>query len=168
MYAPRKVFIIENGGYTELTYTEFCRRREIDRSYKDKLFLTVQGCLLESDEEHYVDFYRDKEHWRYLIRLDRKNGLLSIDAFESDDDNGYDFIPDQTVDVAETVVHNEMIRRLREELFLLPEDERLLIQRHFYEGISQVDLGEMYGKSQSTISRRIAKILLKLKNLLEN
>ena len=28
-YAPRKVYIKENGGYTELSYEDFCRRREM-------------------------------------------------------------------------------------------------------------------------------------------
>lgn len=60
-YAPRKVFVIENGEYVELSYKEFSNRRETDISYKDKLFLPVQGCLIESDREHYVEFYRDKE-----------------------------------------------------------------------------------------------------------
>ena len=30
-YAPRKVYIKESGGYVELSYTDFCRRRQADR-----------------------------------------------------------------------------------------------------------------------------------------
>lgn len=47
MYAPRKVFILENGGYTELSYEEFCRRRKTDPSYGDKLFLPLYGMIME-------------------------------------------------------------------------------------------------------------------------
>ena len=65
-YAPRKVYIKESGGYAELTYTDFCRRRQTDQSYMDKLFIPVQGCLLEVVREQYVEFYKDKERWRYL------------------------------------------------------------------------------------------------------
>lgn len=36
-YAPRKVYIRESGGYVELSYTEFCRCRESDQTYMDKL-----------------------------------------------------------------------------------------------------------------------------------
>ena len=36
-YAPRKVYIKENGGYVELSYKDFCRRREANQSYMDKL-----------------------------------------------------------------------------------------------------------------------------------
>lgn len=63
-YAPRKVYIRESGGYVELSYTEFCRCRESDQTYMDKLFIPIQGCLLEVVREQYTDFYRDKERWR--------------------------------------------------------------------------------------------------------
>ena len=65
-YAPRKVYIKESGRYVELSYTDFCRRRESDQTYMDKLFIPIQGCLLEVVREQYTDFYRDKERWRYL------------------------------------------------------------------------------------------------------
>ena len=38
-YAPRKVYIKESGRYVELSYTDFCRRRESDQTYMDKLFI---------------------------------------------------------------------------------------------------------------------------------
>ena len=62
-YAPRKVYIKESGNYVELSYMDFCRRRQADQSYMDKLFIPVQGCLLEVVREQYTDFYRDKERW---------------------------------------------------------------------------------------------------------
>ena len=40
-YAPRKVYIRESGGYVELSYTEFCRCRESDQTYMDKLFIAT-------------------------------------------------------------------------------------------------------------------------------
>lgn len=60
-YVPRKVFILENASYAELTYEEFRRRKEADESYQNKLFIPVQGCLLETDREHYKAFYKEKE-----------------------------------------------------------------------------------------------------------
>ena len=38
-----------------------------------------------------------------------ENSLLSLEAFERDDDNGIDFIADEAVNVAETVVHRMML-----------------------------------------------------------
>ena len=40
-YAPRKVYIKKNGSYMELSYTDFCRRREADQTYVDKLFIPI-------------------------------------------------------------------------------------------------------------------------------
>jgi len=62
-YAPRKVYIKDSGGYV------------------DKLFIPVQGCLLEVVREQYTDFYRGKETWCYLNKLDTKNSLLSKISF---------------------------------------------------------------------------------------
>src|SRR5699024_5341068 len=104
-YAPRKVYIKESGGYVELSYTDFCRLREADQTYLDKLFIPIQGCLLEVVREEYADFYRDKERWRYLKKLDAKNGLLSLEGFTDDEGNALDFVVDETIDIAETVAN---------------------------------------------------------------
>ena len=40
---PKAVYIIENGGYTELTYEEFCRREQICPLYADKAILQFKG-----------------------------------------------------------------------------------------------------------------------------
>ena len=114
-----------------------------------------------------MEFYQYKERWHYLKRLDRKHGLLSIDALDRDDDKGEEYIRDPRENVADAVIRDEMLQKLRKSISLLPEEERLLICQRYYEGKSQADLSKMYSLNQSTISRKIAKILLKLKKLLE-
>ena len=123
-HAPRKVFVLENGEYIELTNEEFEHRKVTDPSYADKLFLPVQGCLLETDRTHYADFYRDKERQRYLKKLDETHGLLSIDAFDNEDDNGTDYIQIETDDVADTVAHALLIEKLRSVIYMLTEEEK--------------------------------------------
>ena len=166
-YKPRKVFILYGGVYTELTYEEFEKRKESDRSVADKLFIPVQGCLVETDRRHYNAFYRDKERQKYLRFLDRKHGLLSIDAFDSEDDNGTDFLQADVEDVSETVAHQQLLDKLRNAVDSLPEDEKALIIRHFFDGVPQTQLAAIYGVNQSNISRRISKILAKIKIFLE-
>ena len=122
-YAPRKVYIKESGGYLELSYTEFCRRRNAGQTYMDKLFIPVQGCLLEVVREQYTDFYRDKERWRYLQKLDTNHSLLSLEGFIDSEGNALDFLVDETVDIAETVVHALMMDRLKAALPLLSDSE---------------------------------------------
>ena len=76
-YAPRKVFILENGEYVELSYEEFESRKANDPTYEDRYFIPVQGFLMEVSKEHYKDFYRAKEREAYLKKLNAKYGLLS-------------------------------------------------------------------------------------------
>ena len=142
-YAPRKVYIRESGGYVELSYTEFCRCRESDQTYMDKLFIPIQGCLLEVVREQYTDFYRDKERWRYLQKLDTKNRLLSLDGFTDSEGNPLDFITDEAVDIAETVVNAVMVDRLKAALPLLSDSEQELIQAIFFDGLSEREVSAL-------------------------
>ena len=167
-YAPRKVYIKENNVYVELSYTDFCRRRQADQSYMDKLFIPVQGCLLEVVREQYTDFYRDKERWRYLKKLDTNHKLLSLEGFTDSEGNVLDFIVDEVVDVAETVVHAVMVDRLKTALRLLSDSERVLVNAIFFEELSEWEVGLRLGITQSVVNKRKAKILAKLRKIMEN
>ena len=167
-YAPRKVYIKESGGYVELSYTDFCRRKQSDQSYMDKLFIPVQGCLLEVVREQYADFYKDKERWRYLKKLDTNHSLLSLEGFTDSEGNVIDFIVDEAVDVAETVVHAVMVDRLKTALRLLSDSERVLVNAIFFEELSEREVGLRLGVTQSVVNKRKSKILAKLRKIMEN
>ena len=167
-YAPRKVYIKENGGYLELSYQGFCHRRQADQSYMDKLFIPVQGCLLEVVREQYADFYREKERWRYLKKLDANHSLLSLEGFTDSDGNVIDFAVDEAVDVAETVDRAAMVDRLKAALLLLSDSELALINAIFFEELSEREVGLQLGITQSVVNKRKAKILVKLRKIIEN
>ncbi len=115
--------------------------QESDQTYMDKLFIPIQGCLLEVVREQYTDFYRDKERWRYLQKLDTKNRLLSLDGFTDSEGNPLDFITDEAVDIAETVVNAVMVDRLKAALPLLSDSEQELIQAIFLTDFPSVKSG---------------------------
>ncbi len=167
-YAPRKVYIKENNVYVELSYKDFCRRRESDQSYMDKLFIPVQGCLIEAVREQYADFYKVKERWRYLQKLDTNHKLLSLEGFIDSEGNMLDFVIDETVDVAETVVRAVMVDRLKAALPLLSDGEQALIQAIFFEELSEREVGLRLGVTQSVVNKRKTKILAKLRKIIEN
>ena len=152
----------------ELSYTDFCYHRQADHSYMDKLFIPVQGCLLEVVREQYADFYKDKERWRYLKKLDTNHKLLSLEGFTDSEGNMIDFAIDETVDVAETVVHAVLVDRLRAALPLLSDSEQTLIQAIFFEEFSEREVGLRLGITQSVVNKRKAKILAKLRKIIEN
>lgn len=166
-YEPRKVFVLENENYKELTYQEFCGHRKWDILYKDKHFIPVQGMLLEVDKETYTEFYRNRERERYLKKLDIENNLQSIEAFDSENNNGIDFIVDTSKDIAEVVANKLIVDKLQECLSLLSSEEQKIIRQHYYDEISEVELGRMYGISQQAVSKRLKKIREKIKEMME-
>lgn len=167
-YAPRKVFILENGEYIEISNDEHESRLYNDPAYVKRFFIPVQGFLLEVDQEHYEDFYRTKDRLTYLKRLDIKHGLLSIEMFDTETDNGHDYISTTSEDVAEVVAHTMLLDKLRTVIHTLTDEEKELIDKHFYREIPQTVLAEELGISQQAVSKRIAKICAKIKNLIEN
>ena len=167
MYQPKKVFIWENDAYKELSYEEFCHRRDSDPSYADKRFLLLYGMLMEVTQSDYDDFYRQKRRQKYIDERSEKNGDISFDTFTTDDSIGKGISINGSEDISELVAQKMTLDKLRAGLFLLSEEERRLIQLHFYEKLSQTEISRLYGMNQSSVSRRITKILLKLKKILE-
>ena len=165
---PKAVYIIENGGYTELTYEEFRRRVQICPLYADKLFLPLYGSLMEVSKEDYEEYYRQRNRQIYIDRRASRNGDVSYNALTTDEFNGEDILIAEQPDVCDTVVESIMTDKLKEAILKLTDEEQLLIYRHYYADIPGTELAEIYGVSQQAISKRIAKIRVKLKNLLEN
>ena len=167
-YTPKKVYVKENDNFIEITNEEHESRKATDEQYAERWFVPLQGCLLEVDEQFYIEYYKEYERNRYLAALDRKNRILSIEAFDTEDENGVDFIVDEDEDVEKQVTDKLMAEKLRSVLLLLSEDEQLLIQRHYYENIPETELAKIYGVTQQAISKKMVKIRAKLKNLIEN
>ncbi len=111
--------------------------------------------------EQYADFYKDKERWRYLKKLDTNHSLLSLEGFTDSEGNVIDFVIDEAVDVAETVVRAVMVDRLKAALPLLSDSEQTLIQAIFFEELSEREVGLQLGVTQSVVNKRKAKILAK-------
>lgn len=89
---PKAVYIIENGGYTELTYEEFRCREQICPLYADKLFLPLYGRLMEVSKEDYEEYYRQRNRQIYIDRRASRNGDVSYNALTTDEFNGEDIL----------------------------------------------------------------------------
>ena len=165
-YTPKKVFILEDSRYIELSYQEFSARYEYADDYPEKFFIPLHGMLMEVSEDVYRDFYKSVRRQKYLDERSKENGDFSYDMLTTDEFNGEDILVDETQDIEEIVVDRIMLDKLQQVISLLSEDERTLIHQHFFEEISQKELSRMYGVNQSNISRRILKILQKLKKFL--
>ena len=165
-YAPKKVFIIKDGGYQELTYEAFCALCESDSSYKDKRFLPLHGMLMEVTEDDFKEFYRNQRRQKYLEERSINNQDISIDMLPTQEFRDRDVLFDSEQDMAEKVLNNIFLDKLREVLPLLDaEDQKLLWLRHDRE-FSEQKHGEIYGVSQQAISKRLRKLYDKIKKMM--
>lgn len=164
---PKKVFILENGNYKELSYEDFCSFKENDISYADKLFIPLHGMLMEVTEETYRNFYKSKRRQKYIDERSAENNDFSYDMLTTDDFNGEDILADESEPLDEQVIRKIMTDKLKSALPLLAEDEQKLIREIFYEELSERTLAEKYGISQVAIHKRKVKILEKLKKMLK-
>ena len=165
---PKAVYIIENGGYTELTYEEFRRREQICPLYADKLFLPLYGRLMEVSKEDYTEFYQAKRRQKYLDERSADNGDFSYDMLTTDEFSGEDILIAEQPDVCDTVVESIMTDKLHKSLHLLNQDEKLLIHALYFERKSERKVSAETGIPQKTINDRKRRIIAKLKKLLES
>ena len=77
-----------------------------------------------------------------------------------------DFIVDEAVDVAETVVHAAMVDRLKAALPLLSDGEQALVKAIFFEGLPEREVGVRLGITQSVANKSKTKILAKLRKIM--
>ena len=166
-YTPKKVFILEEGKYIEMPYEDFNRRKQEDKSYREKRFLSLHGMLMEVTEEDYLSYYKEKRRQRYIDERAKKIGMFSYDALTTEEFNGEDILTDPNMDTEEEAMFRMMTEKLQVALSELTDDERILITLHYYKGICESKLAKKYGISQQAISKRIKKIREKLKIMFE-
>lgn len=166
-YANSKCFVLSPDGYEEITYSELCRRRDTDETYRTKKFIPLHGMLMEVTPEQYIDFYRIRNRQRYLDKRSAEKGDISIDMLTTPEFNGVDILV-SAEDVAEQVANRIMLDKLRDSLGLLTAEEVKLIRDVFYNGVTERDLAVKHGVSQVAIHKRKMRILEKLRKLLES
>ena len=166
-YAPKKVFVLENGNYKEITYNELKTLEQIDKNYENKYFLPLHGMLMEVTEEEYKSYYKDKRRQKYIDERSRENGDVSYDALDSSDMLGESVLVDIETNVEEQVINKIILEQLHNAFLLLSEEERELIMLKFSKGFSEVKLSSCYGISQQAISKRLKKVLTKIKEIIK-
>ena len=167
-YAPKKVFILENRVYREISYNELKQLEQADKSYMDKFFLPLHGMLMEVTKETYKEYYRDERRQKYIDERSKANGDISYNSFDTDELLGEDILVDKHIDVEAQVISKMTVEKLQKVFLLLSPDEKTLIIEHFFDEKSQVELSKQYGVNQSNISRKINHIISKLQKILEN
>ena len=161
-YAPKKVFILENGKYVEITNEEHQHRKNQDREYREKYFIPVHGCLMKVTYEEYKDFYQNQEHQKYLKKRDEIYGLMLfgeltelIIAAQKEDGQ-------QKIETQEC---QERVQKLKELIQLLDKKDQSVINAIFFERLTERQVASRMGIAQPVLHRKKVCILKKLKSL---
>ena len=165
-YKPKKVFIKEKDGYVEITYEEFCRKENSE--FKDKLFISLYGTLMEVEEDYYKQFYREKRREKYMQERSAAKGYVHYNALDTDDFNGEDILISAEADVCEQVTDKLMAEYIRNLTSLLPSEEKKLIEALFFEGKTEREYAKEKGIYHNAVHKKKIRILEKLKKILEN
>lgn len=162
-YAPRKMFILENGTYLELSYAQFHQQKD---TYQGRRFLPLHGMLMEVSEDAYRAFYREQRRQKYLNERSKDNGDFSYDMLTTDEFNGEDILVDAVSDTSGQAEKNILLDKLKKVLYELPDNERQLIDALFTQGLSEREWSAQSGIPQKTINDRKNRLLTKLRKLL--
>lgn len=162
-YAPKKVFVLENGTYLELSYAQFHQQKD---TYQGRHFLPLHGMLMEVSEDAYKAFYREQRRQKYLNERSNDNGDFSYDMLTTDEFNGEDILVDALSDTSGQAEKNILLDKLKKVLCELPDNERQLIDALFTQGLSEREWSAQTGIPQKTINDRKNRLLTKLRKLL--
>ena len=166
---PKKVYILENGNYAEITYEELCQIRSTDEEYKKKhRFLRLHGVLMEVTEKDYKIFYKNRRHQKYLKERAEDKKDISIDALAVEKYGGEIMIPDTTENVEMQVERKLMLKNLKTCILLLSDKDQKIIYLRFYMNLTEEQIGKIYGITQQAVSKRISRIIEKIKKFLKN
>ncbi len=148
-------------------------------SEKD-FYLYIDGHSVKVTEDVYREYKRAEDKERYFMRR-LKRGRFVVDeeeqvvayipsrevSYEQLKDSDWDFpVPGEDVD--DMAVKAFLLEQLEEALQCLPEEDRELIQELFYFGKSEREVCAAIGVAKTTLHRRKARILEKLRRKLEN
>ncbi len=155
--------------WLELTGQEYYKLLKSDEG-KMRYFMDMGDYVLECSKKEYQAYQKEKEHLKYLNRLQR--GAVHISLFDSelfDGCNGEERIADQNVNVEEAVVHKWLTDRLHNAISQLTASEQELLKLFFFsipkKTVRQIS-GEL-GVPVMTLQNRKDRIIKKLKRYME-
>ena len=166
-YAPKKVFILEDGKYKEITYSELQELEQSGKSYAEKFFLPLYGMLMEVTAETYKAYYKDQRRQKYIDERSLLNGDVSYDALDTDETLGAEVFADTKTDVEAAVINKMTVAELRKAFLLLSPDERELITAIYIQNLTEREYAKQKGVYHNAVHKRKLRILEKLKKFLD-
>lgn len=134
-------------------------------SENKKYTIIVKRQRVAVSEAVYRAYHQEREAERYQ-RKRIKDNEYSLEQFQEDGVSAEYQIVHVQPDIVDKLIRQEQMERLWLAIRLLSAEERSLIEELFFNEKSESQLARCIGVNQSTVSRRLAKALHKLRNLM--
>lgn len=135
----------------------------------DNYYITINGEKICVSKEVYNAYRQMRRQERTLAEKDSRNFVLKYEDFADGEITGeeqiYDFLQPSVEEIALT---NLIYRKLHKAIEMLPQAEREIITAIYFQDYSVHQLAKEFGTPYMTISSRRARILCKLKKILES
>lgn len=99
-------------------------------------------------------------------RLNERRETRRHQSLDKSLEHGFD-VPDPSENIYEKVERNEQIRQLYKAVALLLPEQQELLRKVYFEYIPQTEIAVSEGITKSAINKRLSRILVRLKKLLE-
>lgn len=154
--------------WIKLTGREYYKLVKSDEG-KKRFFIDMGDYVLECTKVEYQEYLTEKEHLKYLNRLQK--GVISISLFDSDrfdGCNGEERIADQSVNVEEAAINEWLMDELHKAIAQLTEAEQELL-KHFFSSPKKTvrQISKEVGLPVMTLQYRKDGVVKKLKRYME-
>ena len=132
---------------------------------KNYILRTENGTLVEVTREVYLEWYQSRRREKYQQEQKQKYGVCSLDVVQEGSFAKTSI--SQEGQPEEMAVRSECLKKLKESLGQLPEQEAYLIYLLFFEEVTVKEAAQICGCSRNTIQNRKKRILKTLKNIMK-
>ena len=157
----RKYYMRKGNELKPVIADEFHEYMKEERKIRNIYTIKIHGYVLEVDEKYYKEHYQYLNRRRYLLDQSELYKEFYFSYLDADDMLGEETIEDMTVNVEDTAINHILIEKIKENLPHLEQKEKEIIQKLFYDGISERELAREYGISQSAIHKKNTKYFIK-------
>ncbi len=130
-------------------------------------YIRIRGKLIAVSEEVYYAYYHMGRQCRTQAEKDCRRRIASYDALDTDDGLGIDLLVDlDSPSVEDAAIAKVMAEKLHRCLALLPEGERILLEKIYFSGMSERETAQSLGIPCMTLHDRKIKALRTLKKMM--
>lgn len=130
-------------------------------------YIKIRGEQVAVTEEVYYAYHHMGRQRRTQAEKDERRRVISYDALDTNDGLGVDLLVDEeSSGVEDAVIARIMSEKLHRCLALLPDRERSLLEKIYFEDMSERQVAQSLGIPCMTLHDRKVKAIRKLRKLM--